>query len=245
VFAFEEGPAVSAAYQGEFRVAQVDAGAGSVVLQPARPLSQREQARIAASKAPWSLYSVMPIDQHAMLRGMDEAELRAVLPPGSVEEYIRDGKPAVEDDPEERTLGRVADGSFASIDHLRQQGKLDQVVERIYSRSLRDYEYLFRELDRQRALDEDSMAQLVRDAEQLKRSLEQAQRDIEYREEEKSRLVEDLKRFESERELIARYYRVIDAQYQNLARALSEVEARNAELSAVLASLQLQSAGQP
>ncbi|MCU0960191.1 MAG: hypothetical protein MUF48_08810 [Pirellulaceae bacterium] len=114
------------AFLGEFHV--VDAQPASVTLQPTLPLDGQQQALVAVQPAFWTLYETMPVDAHFVFSNddplgkrladtpepvfgvMDEAKLREVfsavtLQPAEsdlvtmfIEPYLKDGRPATEDD---------------------------------------------------------------------------------------------------------------------------------------------------
>jgi hypothetical protein len=236
LFAFEEGPLDQGmGYVGEYKVAAMDTEAKTATLKPAMELAESQRQRLSHGSGKWSLYEIMPLDQHELLEGLDEAALRATLPAESVDEYLRDGKPASADDPDRRVIGILKDGGWSTLDSLREQGKLDQVVEKRYSRELRDYQLLFRELARQRAVASDRIAQLERDLAQLEGALAKAQADVAYRENEKVRLGVDLRRFQYERDLVQHHFAALLAQHANLQEELSKTLTSIRELSDELA----------
>lgn len=129
-------------YVGEFRI--VAAQGNTVTLAPALFLTQAEGEALLASQGPWTLYDVLPLDSHAALAGLDEAAVRGLFRVDQREgrsrqtfeqiadSFLRDGQPAAADDPPQRV-----------------EGEGDQ---RVYRRSLIDFGFLLRELDRQRTL---------------------------------------------------------------------------------------------
>jgi len=241
LFAFERGAGergAGARYLGEFKVAQIDAQGRTVTLTPATIPTDAERERITRSKRAWSLYAVMPVDRPEVFAGLDRKRLEALIAPASLGEYLRDGKQAKEDDPPARVMGVLKDGRSAPLAILEQQGKLDQVVEKRYRRPLRDYALLIREFGRQRAVNQDTLAQLLRDQQQLKQSLAQAKKDVAYREGEKQQLTEDLKGFTFERDVVTAYLADVDALRANVASELAAVTAKNGQLADQLAQLQ-------
>lgn len=241
VFAFEEGEGergAGARYLTEFKVTAVDPQTGSVTLTPATIPRADELKRLADSRRTWSLYEVLPVDRHEVFATLDADRLKALIPPESLEEYLRDGKAAKEDDPPDRVIGVLEDGTTAPLAVLEQQGKLDQVVEKRYQRPLRDYAFALREFSRQRAIDEDAMAQLLRDQQQLNESLAQAKKDIAYRQDEKKQLEADLKGFTFERDVVAAYLKDVQALSANVQTELERVTAHNGQLAGQLAQLQ-------
>lgn len=67
-------------YLGEFQVTKADAKSKSVELAPNLPLTAEELKLESASRGPWTLYQMMPLDNAAVL---------AKLPPNEREELLR------------------------------------------------------------------------------------------------------------------------------------------------------------
>jgi hypothetical protein len=223
-------------YFGEFNVSAVDAAGNTVTLTPALDLSPQALQSLANIRQPVSLFDVMPIDRHDLFAGLDAAQLQAAFPPSSADEYLRDGKPPKEDDLSDRVSGKRPDGTWVSMEVL---GDSANVAEKRYVRRLRDYQLLFRELARQRAVDRDAIAQSQHDAKLLKEALGRAEKDVTYREAEKTKLTADQKGFERERDIATGYLRTLQAQYANLQSKLTETRQGNLQLASQLASLQL------
>jgi hypothetical protein len=223
-------------YFGEFKVAAVDEAAHTVTLTPALDLSAQSKQALASIRQPVSLFDVMPIDRHDLFAGLPAAQLRAALPASSAEEYLRDGKPPKADDPSNRVLGKRADGTWVSMEVLGDNAKVE---EKRYVRQLRDYQLLFRELARQRAVDRDEIAQAQHDAQLLKEAQTRAEQDVTYREAEKTKLTADLLGFDKERRIATGYLQVLQAQYANLKSKLTETRHGNLQLASQLARVQL------
>lgn len=91
LYVFDENDvAQGGRYLGKFTVNQV--ADKQVELQPAYSVNPAEIARMQQSRGPWSLYENLPVDEHALLAGMDEAAKQAMFPPTTVEEYLQDGQ---------------------------------------------------------------------------------------------------------------------------------------------------------
>ena len=223
-------------YFGEFKVAAVDAAGGTVTLTPALDLSAQAKQALTAIQQSVALFDAMPIDRHDLFAGLDAAQLQAAIPPSSADEYLRDGKRPQEDDPSNRVFGKRPDGSWVSMEVL---GDNANVSEKHYVRKLRDYQLLFRELARQRAVDRDAIAQAEQDADLLKEALARAQKDVAYRETEKTRLAADLQGFDKERDIVTGYLRALQAQHANVRSKLAETRQGNRQLASQLASVQL------
>ena len=119
VYAFEKSDVQEKGrYLGEFKVAaEADK---QLTLVPTARLTPREIERLSAAKKTWTIYEVMPRDRHHVFAGLSEADQKVMLPAATLPQYLKDGKPAAKDDPEEN----VVDGK--------------------YVRPLRDYQVLFR-----------------------------------------------------------------------------------------------------
>lgn len=91
LYVFDENDvAQGGRYLGKFTVAAVDIK--EISLQPAYAVTPAEVTRMQQSRGPWSLYENLPIDEHALFAGMDEAAKKAMLPPTTVEEYLTDAQ---------------------------------------------------------------------------------------------------------------------------------------------------------
>ena len=188
LFLFEQGaPDPSgdqgANYLGEFRVVSV--GEGSIVAQPVIRLTQFETDRIAMSQKPWALYETMPADSHELFE-MEEDELRGLLPESTVEEYIRHGGEANDDDEALRVVGYDAAGGRVV------PGGDAQVVERRYERRLRDYAFALQDLGKKLIVALSDVAAVKQDNARLDTALASAKRLGTYREDEIEKLRSDL-----------------------------------------------------
>jgi soluble cytochrome b562 len=82
-------------YLGEFKVVRVDEANKQVDLQPSVKMTDAELKRLAASAAAnttWIMYEIMPVDTHKAFAGLNEEELKKLLPAAGVEQYIKDGQ---------------------------------------------------------------------------------------------------------------------------------------------------------
>ena len=102
VFVFEEKDVEKGGkYLGEFTVRDIDKQRKDVKLSPSNTMVQRELNLISASKGPWVFYEIMPIDSRTLFAEKDRNELKALLPPSTVEQYEHDQRPAKPGDPED------------------------------------------------------------------------------------------------------------------------------------------------
>ena len=58
-------------------------------ITPNEPLTENQAKRLAASRGPWALYALMPIDDAKLFAGMPEAERTALIHKGSVAEFAK------------------------------------------------------------------------------------------------------------------------------------------------------------
>ena len=110
LYAFEESDAEKKGqYLGEFAVANVADKKATLI--PTAILTPREIERLqklSRKKQPWVLYEILPQDNRELFAGLSDEQKKAMLPSGSLSEYLKDGKPAAADDPKDR----VVDGKY-------------------------------------------------------------------------------------------------------------------------------------
>ena len=112
-------------YLGEFSAVSVTNT--SVTLRPTLPLDAQQQQRVKAGGQSWTLYETMPIDGHKFFSqdpdatsnlnenadvapifgSMDPDFLGKLLPPGVLDNYLRDGKRAADTDTPDNTWVKV------------------------------------------------------------------------------------------------------------------------------------------
>jgi chromosome segregation ATPase len=171
----------------------------------------------------------MPIDQNELYAGFTEEQLRKLLPADSVEEYIRQGKPAGPDDDEWHVIGFDEEGNQVGPE------KMDKAVKKVYQRRLRDYAVEFSELNRRRVLLLANIAAVTQDNLRLKEALTSAKGLEEFRTEEIRKLSIDLAGVKKEREIIDTHLATIQQQLANAQQLLKEAIAENRRLSEELA----------
>lgn len=239
VFLFEAGepvlPAEGAAprgpqYLGEFRV--TEAAAQAATLQPVLPLDDFERQRLASSRVPWVMYEVMPIDRYEIFKGLTEEELKKQLPPQSVNEYIRHGKPASADDVDLRKIGEDETGKRLLPEQLATAAKT------IYQRRLRDYALEFDQLAQERAELSADLEGVLLDTKRLAEALKVAKDVQSFREAEKGKLQKDLAGVTKEREAIAAHLALIEQQLARVESLLAETLRRNQEMARELKARQ-------
>ena len=239
VFAFETGPPDNASphsgpqYLDEFRVVSVEKS--GVTLESIHLLLDppRKRDLLARSKGPWSLYETMPADRHKLFAKYSEDELRQMLPATSVDEYIRHGQPANDDDDEWHVIGLDENDARVGPDNI------DQAVKKQYDRVLRDYAYLFSDLAKQRVVMLADIQSATEDNNRLEIALKSAEELTAFREDEGEKLARDLRGMQQDRE-------VIEAHRDQLVQILSHAHSRiqgllveNSDLASQITEFQL------
>ena len=80
VFAFDQlTPAEGGHYQGEFKVVTVAENSPTISIAPNLPLTPAQNERVAAAKGPWTLYTVMPIDDATVLAKLSDEDRAALI----------------------------------------------------------------------------------------------------------------------------------------------------------------------
>lgn len=245
VYAFLAGPAPSAqqpqaaSYIGEFHIA--DAAGQELTLVPVMNWSANdaEVTRLAAAvRVSWELYETMPVDQHEIFAGMTEEQLRQILPPQSVEEYIRQGAEAKPDDDQWHRVGYDADGNRLGPENW------DKAVTFRYERQLRDYGFLFHELAQRRTGLLAEIAAVTQDTQRLNTALASAKQLEQYRLDEKRKLEHDAAGLKRDLAAIRRLQGQVEQQLKNARQALTTFLADNNRLVGELARMQQVAADQ-
>ncbi len=237
VYAFEAGevnpadPAVGRQYLGEFRVAEIsEAGA---TLEPVLIIDQRTGQRLVESQGPWSLYETMPADSHKLYAGLDEEQLRQLLPESTVDEFIRHGTPATPDDDEWHKIG------LDENDQLVGPENLDQAVKFLYNRPLRDYAYLFSELAQQRVVLQARRQAVEQDIVKIEIALKSAKQLGVFRDQQKTAFSADLVGMKGDRQAIEGLRDLVLGQLDKARQLIDKLLARNSQQAAQLTKHQM------
>lgn len=233
IYVFEQGPAPEVGQQGpqyigEMRVLSVTGE--QINVTPTASLDQRAATRLANTRAPWILYENMPVDQHPdgileLFAGATEEELRKWFPPESVEEYVRHGTPRQADDDEYHITGYDANGKLIGPEQW------DNNTVFKYRRQLRDYNYLFDELDKRMVeLTADRNA-LTEDNRQLLQSDKSAQQVQAAYRAMQAKLKADLEGVTRDRQAIEAHLNQVQTQLSNAQQLLSATRAENIEMA--------------
>lgn len=216
-------------YLGEFKVLAVDEANGLLQLQPAMTPTPEEIQRIAASaaaNAAWTMYEIMPADNHRTFTELKEDRFKELWPPGSPheQEYVNDGKPATWGKMEQwAARGALVDQEGKPL--VDQQGQPVETAEGTYQRWLRDYDVLLKDyrLQRSKLLDlKDAAAQDLAD---VQTALAEADKHQKYREREVALLTTQKQQHDSQRA----------ATYELLERLTEDVKALHGQIAALIA----------
>jgi hypothetical protein len=243
VYVFENGapnpaaPDQGAQYVGEFKVVQ--ANDILVVLEPVQTLNQFTGGRLVKSiqaaqqqKVTWSLYELMPADSHELFAKLDEAAKRSLLPAASVEEYIRQGTPATDDDGDDVAYFDEAGNRLGPDDQAK-------ATEKRFDRPLRDYNFLFAELMRERVIMEADVAGLKQQIADLAAAHANAKKLEAHRTDEQSKLQQDLTNMKRDLAFIKKLLATINSQIANAKSLVSDLLKQNAAGAQTLINDQL------
>lgn len=203
-------------YLGEFKVTEV--GDNRLTLAPTAKPSDAMIRRLSASKGPWLLYEVMPVDRHEIFADLSDEDRKVLLPEASLAEYNRDGQTAENDDPKECKV----DGKF--------------------KRHLRDYKALFDTARTETNLLADAFEGLHRDAEYLKSSADDAKQQQQFSEREFASLQADLARARKEQQAVAAHVSLLQRRLAFVQQQIEKVIGDNTRMAAEIARIQLDAA---
>lgn len=212
-------------YLGEFRVTGVNANQATLV--SVSRLSPQEMERLAASPAPWTLYSAMPADSHEIFAGLPDEELNALLPEQVREEYRRDQKAADPNDPPERVVDGTLDGQPAKI----------------YDRQLRDYVGEIHEFSRLRSIYLDRIAAALKDKEYLSNAITNGEQTMEFRKQQIADTKATIDKTRSENQAVVNHRKSLETQLADVRNSIEQLAAENDRLAARLAEFQFNRVG--
>ena len=222
-------------YIGQFKVTAV--AEKQVSLEPMLAMTSQQLQRLTRSRGPWVLYDVMPVDNHYLFAELTDEEKRAILPEGSVEEYIKNGEPATWEKLEEWGLeGFVVDEDGVPL--IDDQGRKMLGVEGTYRRQLRDYRTVLEIYHRQRTELTDLREAAERDLQYISTALEDAKRQVAFRQQEVAALKADLAKYRAERDAVVAHHQAVEKKIGELQRGIELVMADNRAKAAQIARIQ-------
>ena len=205
-------------YLGEFKVTKVEPKEKLVVLAPTSPLSPREIDRLNNAKRPWTLYEIMPRDNHEIFTSLPDDQKQAMLPEASLPEYMADGKPAAGDAP------------------------ADRVVDGRYVRPLRDYGVLMLANRVRDILLDDRFKAATGDQELLDDALAQARQQEKAAKQDVALAEEELNKYARERDAVATYRDTLEKALDAVQTASAQLIEKNRAMAGQIAKQQLEAA---
>ena len=235
MFVFEAGVPVNengeqvAQYLGEFQVVSVSEDQPDLIrIQPTRALTEAERQRIADSTASWTLYNVMPVDRPELLEHLTDDEIKGWFPEATQDEFLKDGEKAADDDPPERKVGYLADGTVAPPDD-------DQNVEEYrYSRRLRNYESAISTAAARREAATNRVAQLTHDRDRLRQAGELAEAKLADLGREETQLQNDKQMLAQELTVLKEYDDALSRRYNGVRDLAIHLHRENQQSAAAL-----------
>lgn len=240
IYAFQAGPPnpvepdSGAQYLGEFRVTEVREGGAT--LEPVLLIDNRTGQRLASSQGPWSLYETMPIDRHSLYASFPKEQLEQMLPPESAQEYLRHGTEATADDDEWHVVGVDAEGKRVGPENM------DQAVNRLYDRTLRDYAYIFNELAAEKVVALAKQQAVSEDNTRLVKSLDGAVETGEFRQAQIDTLTQDLSGMKRDLTAIEKHRDAVLALLSHFTERIEGYRKANLQLSERYTERQLEQA---
>jgi hypothetical protein len=203
-------------FLGEFSV--TDVHDRQLDLQPLRRLSQREIERLGQSKGPWIVCTMLPQDSRAIFAQLTPDQLKGLLPPDAVAEYLHDGQPAEPNDPP----GSVVGGKFA--------------------RPLRDYGRLLENAFDQRSVLADAAASLAQDKKYLDAALAEAGQANDTLKADIAAAKEENRELGRQRDAVVAHLRRVEQQAAGFLQLIGQKIAENQRAAAELARCQIEAA---
>lgn len=228
-------------YLGDFRVtATAEEG---VTLEPillvdlnGKVVNDHLLAKLGNSQGPWSFYETMPADRHNLYADMTEEEIRELfkgLPDEVVEQYVRHGQEANDDDDPLDIIYLDAKGDRVDPEEE------ENVVKKVYDRPLRDYEYLFGELSRQRTVMLSKWQSENEDYIKMQAALESAKKLEQFRTQEKNDLTIDRDAMRLEQQTVEAHRDQVQGGLSGAKQRIKVLLDKNATLAAELKATQM------
>jgi len=214
-------------YLGRFTVKEVVEAQKQLVLVPTVKLTPQDIKQVVESRGPLTLYEVMPPDYRGLFAEVDEATLREMFSPESVEPYIKNGKPAQPDDPENVVIDDVVVQKYRDA-----QGN--------YLRPLKDYEVLFREQHRQYSRLVDLIEAAKRDKQYVETALADARRQAEFRQKQIALVKAEKEKLLRQRDLVAEHQEAVKTKLDAIEATIQQLLKENRALAGEIARLQVQ-----
>jgi hypothetical protein len=217
LYAFEDADVQKkGTYLGEFVVKSVTGK--QVTIVPTDKLTLREIDQLGKAKGPWILYDILPRDSHEIFAGMSDEQKKAMLPPDSLKEYLKDGKPAEKDDPK------------------------DQVVDGKFIRPLRDYQILLSAERDKHVFLYNSIATAEKDKKLIDDALAAGQKQEEACKKDVDTAKGDVVKWNGERATVAAYRDALKESLDSVQATISKLLDSNKAMAGQIAKFQLEAA---
>jgi hypothetical protein len=203
-------------YLGEFAVTA--ANGKQLTIKPTYSMRPNELDRLVKAKRPWVLYELLPRDSHEIFASLSDEQKKAMLPPESVKDYLKDGKPAEKDDPPENVVG----------------GK--------YVRPLLDYGILFNDEHEKRMLLTDTVAALQQDKQLVLDALEEARTEADACAKLIAATKAETQKMEGDRDIVATHLKKLEKNLGNMQALIARYSEANQAMAGRIAKLQLEAA---
>jgi hypothetical protein len=202
-------------YLGEFSVTASQPK--QVTFKPTYTMTKKEVERLQKARRPWVLYELLPRDSHEAFAPLTD-DLKKMLPPESLKDYVKDGKPAEKDDPREY----VADGK--------------------YVRPLLDYSIVFTDEHEKRMLLADSIRGLQQDKQLVLEALEQARSLADVLTKEIAATKVEKEKMESQRDIVLAHRTKLEKSLSDMEAWIARLIETNQAIAGRIAKLQLDAA---
>lgn len=206
-------------YLGEFTVTK--SAGKKVTLVPTKRLTAREINKLEKArkaKHSWMLYELMPQDNRDIFASLGDEQKRSFFPASRVSEYLKDGKPAAEDDPQKR----VVDGK--------------------YVRQLIDYGVLFNAEHEKQTLLRDSIEAVTRDKKLAEEALVLGREQTEACKRVIAATTKDREKFNLQRDAVDAHLKILQENVAAMQAAVERVFEWNRAMAGQIAKSQLEAA---
>ncbi len=230
----DENDAQPRQYVGEFKVTGV--AEKLLQMEPSMRMKpgSREFQRLTASRGPWVLREIMPIDNHEVFADFEEDELKAIMPESAVMEYLQDGQPATVDDMATWDVqGEVIDEKGQEV-----QG----AAQGTYVRQLRDYRILYKDYHLQETILVDEFESTTRDKQYVDATVDATKAQLQFRQQDKAQLNAKLAERQREVGAVGAHRKALESKVTAVTAAITGLINRNKATATQIAKIQLEAA---
>ncbi len=203
-------------YLGEFAV--TDVKGKQVTFKPTYAMRPNEIDRLVKAKRPWVLYELLPRDSHEIFASLSDADKKAMLPPESLRDYLKDGKPAEKDDEKDNVVG----------------GK--------YVRPLVDYGIEFNDEHEKRMLLADTIVALQQDKQLVLDALDAARTEADACAKLIAATKAETQKMERDRDIVAAHLEKLEKNLGDMQAFIARLTETNQAMAGRIAKLQLEAA---